>query len=63
MVTEDEIYVILGAMLLSGYMKLPNKRLYLSRDNDVLKILVESIIYLCFLDVSLVNSWLLVRKN
>lgn len=26
MVTEDEIYVVIGAMLLSGYVKLPNKR-------------------------------------
>ncbi|KAF9419654.1 hypothetical protein HW555_003932 [Spodoptera exigua] len=43
MVTEDEIYVILGAMLLSGYVKLPNKRLYFSKDNDVPKILAESI--------------------
>lgn len=42
-VTEDEIYVILGAMLLSGYAKLPNKRLYFSKSNDVPKILVESI--------------------
>lgn len=43
MVTEDEIYVILGAMLLSGYVKLPNKRLYFSKDNDVPKILAGSI--------------------
>lgn len=28
LVTEDEMYVILGAMMLSGYVKLPNKRLY-----------------------------------
>lgn len=43
LVTEDEIYVILGAMLLSGYAKLPNKRLYFSKNNDVPKILAESI--------------------
>ncbi|CAG5010352.1 unnamed protein product [Parnassius apollo] len=43
MVTEDEIYVVLGAMLLSGYVKLPNKRLYFSKDNDVPKMLQEGI--------------------
>lgn len=43
MVTEDEIYVILGAMMLSGYVKLPRKRLYFCKDNDVPKILQDSI--------------------
>ncbi|CAK1554360.1 unnamed protein product [Leptosia nina] len=43
MATEDEIYVILGAMLLSGYVKLPKKRLYFCKDNDVPTILQDSI--------------------
>ncbi|XP_060801591.1 piggyBac transposable element-derived protein 3-like [Amyelois transitella] len=43
LVTEDEIYVIFGAMLLSGYAKLPCKRLYFSKENDVPKILSDSI--------------------
>lgn len=43
-VTEDEIYVAMGAMLLSGYVKLPNKRLYFSRDNGVPKIFLRNII-------------------
>jgi hypothetical protein len=40
--TLDEIYVVLGAFLLSGYGKYPNNRLYLSRENDVPIILCES---------------------
>jgi hypothetical protein len=40
--TLDEIYVVFGAFLLSGYGKYPNKRLYWSRENDVPNILCES---------------------
>ncbi|KAJ8913981.1 hypothetical protein NQ315_008973 [Exocentrus adspersus] len=40
---ENELYVTFGALLLSGYGKYPNKRMYWSSNNDVPKILSESI--------------------
>jgi hypothetical protein len=40
--TLDEIYIVFGAFLLSGYGKYPNKRLYWSKENDVPTILCES---------------------
>lgn len=41
--TKGEIYVVLGAMLLSGYTKCPNKRMYWSSFDDVPKMLYNSI--------------------
>lgn len=41
--TTDELYVIFGAMLLSGYSKCPNKRMYWSSADDVPKLLYNSI--------------------
>lgn len=41
--TMDEMYVFLGGFLLSGYAKYPNKRMFWSGQNDVPKILQESI--------------------
>lgn len=38
----EELYVVFGALLLSGYAKYPNKRMYWSPDNDVPKILADS---------------------
>lgn len=42
-VTRDEIFVVFGAFLLSGYAKYPNKRLYWSREKDSPEILSEAI--------------------
>lgn len=42
-ITPDELHVVLGAMLLSGYAKYPNKRLFWSGNEDVPKILQNSI--------------------
>lgn len=41
--TMDEMYVFLGGLLLSGYAKYPNKRLYWSSLSDVPKMLGNSI--------------------
>lgn len=41
--TRSELLVVFGGLLLSGYGKYPNKRLYWSNENDVPKILSESI--------------------
>ena len=41
--TREELYVLLGAMLLSGYSKCPNKPMYWSSYNDVPKMLYNSI--------------------
>ena len=41
--TKEELYVLLGAMLLSGYSKCPNKRMYWSSYDDVPKMLYNSI--------------------
>lgn len=40
--TRDELLVVMGGMLLSGYAKYPNKRLYWSADDDVPKLLSQS---------------------
>lgn len=40
--TRSELLVVLGGLLLSGYGKYPNKRMYWSNDNDVPKVLSES---------------------
>ncbi|XP_030763273.1 piggyBac transposable element-derived protein 2-like [Sitophilus oryzae] len=42
-ITREEFYVVLGAMLLSGYTKCPNKRMYWSSTEDVPKIIYNSI--------------------
>lgn len=42
-VSADEIWVIFGGFLLSGYTKLPDKRLYWSRESDTPTILSEAI--------------------
>lgn len=41
--TRNELLVIFGGLLLSGYGKYPNKRLYWSNETDVPKILSDSI--------------------
>lgn len=41
--TKEELYVFLGAMLLSGYSKCPNKRMYWSSYDDVPKMIYNSI--------------------
>lgn len=41
--TRNELLVIFGGLLLSGYSKYPNKRLYWSNETDVPKILSDSI--------------------
>lgn len=38
----EELYVFFGALLLSGYAKYPNKRMYWSSESDVPKILADS---------------------
>lgn len=40
--TLNELYVVLGAFLLSGYGKYPNRRLYWSSDEDVPKLIQNS---------------------
>lgn len=42
-ITMDELYVFLGGLLLSGYAKYPNKRMYWSGETDVPTILQNSI--------------------
>ncbi|XP_066253025.1 piggyBac transposable element-derived protein 2-like [Euwallacea similis] len=42
-VKKEEIYVVLGAMLLSGYSKCPKKHMYWNNSDDVPKILYNSI--------------------
>lgn len=39
----DELYAFLGGLLLSGYAKYPNKRMYWSTKDDVPKLLKNSI--------------------
>ncbi|KAG5882387.1 hypothetical protein JTB14_016669 [Gonioctena quinquepunctata] len=41
--TRNQLLVVIGGLLLSGYGKYPNKRMYWSNENDVPKILSESI--------------------
>lgn len=41
--TLDELLVVIGGMLMSGYSKYPNKRMYWSREKDVPPLLAESI--------------------
>ena len=38
----DEMLVMFGGFLLSGYAKYPNKRLYWSKENDTPSILAEA---------------------
>ncbi|XP_030747084.1 piggyBac transposable element-derived protein 2-like [Sitophilus oryzae] len=42
-VTKDEMFVFIGGMLLSGYAKYPNKRMYWSQRIDVPRILSDAI--------------------
>lgn len=42
-VTKDEMYVVLGGIILSGYAKYPNKRMYWSNMNDCPKMLANAI--------------------
>ncbi len=42
-VTKNELIVFLGGLMMSGYVPLPNKRLYWDRDDDVPKLLSNSI--------------------
>ncbi|XP_064480960.1 piggyBac transposable element-derived protein 2-like [Ornithodoros turicata] len=44
-VTEDEILVLLGGLLLSGYAKYPNKMMFWSRQSDTPTILADSMRY------------------
>ena len=39
--TKEELYVLLGGMLLSGYAKYPNKRMFWNPTEDIPKILIE----------------------
>ncbi|XP_054259672.1 piggyBac transposable element-derived protein 2-like [Macrosteles quadrilineatus] len=41
--TNEELLVFFGGLLLSGYVKYPNKRLYWSKENDAPALLSESI--------------------
>ncbi|XP_022206513.2 chimeric ERCC6-PGBD3 protein-like [Nilaparvata lugens] len=41
--TRDELWVFFGGLLMSGYAKYPNKRMYWSTDDDVPKLLSQSI--------------------
>lgn len=40
--TKEELLVVFGGMLMSGYAKYPNKRMFWSREDDVPKLLSES---------------------
>ena len=42
-ITKEELHVVFGVFLLSGYAKFPNKRLYWSREKDTPEIVKEAI--------------------
>ena len=41
--TESELFVVIGGLLLSGYTNYPNKRMYWSKESDAPTILSDSI--------------------